>query len=254
MTKQVDKNKITVTSGKNGKSRERIEIELSGDRRLLLSFPEGGWGDLEIEAAVEGDKTAAPFISVQPGACNVLTLRVDVSHDYLPVEGEVPAAPTLNLSVQKAVEGLDRMNSPKKHQVRRWAQAAVGCDVEATVRLVGEAEGRNLNKTYRSKDEATNVLTFTYDSKKKSERNELGEVGERHGETPMIGDIVLCVPVVVREASEQGKPLDAHFAHLVVHGMLHLQGFDHKKKAEAEAMEAREREILRSLGYADPYA
>jgi probable rRNA maturation factor len=247
MMKQTNKQpRITVTGGDGKSSRiraERLEIDFGGGRRLSLSFPESGWSDLEIEADVSGDETAVPIINVQPGACNVVNLRVDVHHDLLPVEtADLPGTPPmLNLAVQKALEGADRLNAPKKHQVRRWAQAALLRDVEATVRLVGEEEGRRLNKNYRGKDCATNVLTFFYD-------NEPGD------DAPLRGDLVLCVPVVTREANAQGKPLDAHFAHLVVHGMLHLQGLDHKAKDATEDMEARERDILRSLGYADPYA
>jgi probable rRNA maturation factor len=157
----------------------------------------------------------------------------------------------LNLFVQKAVEGADRDNAPKKHQIRRWAKAALLHDAEVTVRLVGEAEGRALNKNYRGKDCATNVLTFAYSERMGNEKD--GKPRKKGKKEPMIGDLVLCVPVVAREANEQGRALDAHFAHLVVHGMLHLQGFDHRKKADATVMEAREREILGSLGYADPY-
>jgi probable rRNA maturation factor len=245
MLKQTDKPRIVVTGsdGKSNKMRaERIEIDF-GARRLLLSFPESGWGDLEIEADVPGDEAATPIIGVQPSACNVITLRVEVHRDMFPVESAGPpgAPPMLNLAVQKALEGADRLNAPKKHQIRRWAQAALLRDVEIAVRLVGEAEGRELNRSYRGKDYATNVLTFSYDE-------------EKGGGVSLRGDLVLCVPVVVREASEQGKVLDAHFAHLVVHGMLHLQGFDHEDKVDAERMEMRERDILRTLGYADPYA
>jgi probable rRNA maturation factor len=246
MTKQTNKPRITVAGGdgKNNRIRaERLEIDFGGGRRLLLSFPENGWSDLEIEADVPGDKAAVPIINMQPGACNVINLRIDVHHDLLPVEtADSPRTPPmLNLAVQKALEGADRLNAPKKHQIRRWAQAALLRNVEAAVRLVGETEGCELNKNYRGKDYATNVLTFPYNS-------------EANDDAPLRGDLVLCVPVVTREASEQGKPLDAHFAHLIVHGMLHLQGFDHQGKDDAESMETRERDILRSLGYADPYA
>jgi probable rRNA maturation factor len=243
---QTDSPKITAigSDGKSSKLRaERLEVDFGDGRRLLLSFPQSGWGDLEIEADVAGDDVAVPIINLQPSACNVVNLRVDVHRDLLPVDAaDASAPPMLNLAVQKALDGTDRLNAPKKHQVRRWAQAAILRDVEVVVRLVGESEGRELNKNYRGKDYATNVLTFAYDEK------------ERTDDAPVRGDLVLCVPVVVREAGEQGKALDAHFAHLVVHGMLHLQGFDHVEAADAERMEGRERDILRTLGYADPYA
>ncbi|TAH47522.1 MAG: rRNA maturation RNase YbeY [Betaproteobacteria bacterium] len=244
---------------------ERLEVELSDGRRLLLSFPERAWGDLEIEAetAIEAD---TPVISVQPGACNLLTLRVDVLHDLLPVDDAEPEAvaapapeatpepapvrsalpPVLTLSVQRAVEGDDKANAPKKNHIRRWAQAALQGDAEVTVRFVGEEEGQRLNREFRGKDYATNVLTFSYGE---GEMLAAAETG-----APLTGDLVLCVPVVVREAAERGKTLEAHFAHLVVHGMLHLQGYDHLADAEAERMEALETQILRRLGYADPYA
>lgn len=106
-----------------------------------------------------------------------------------------------------------------------------------SVRFVAEDEGRALNRDYRKKDYATNVLSFIYES------------------VPIVvGDLVVCLPVVLREAEQQGKAPEAHFAHLIVHGMLHLQGYDHETgAADAERMEAREREILAALGYPDPY-
>ncbi len=232
---------------------ERLEIDFGEQRKLVLTFPERAWGDLEIEADA-GSDDAVPVISVQPSACNVLTLRIDVHHDLLPLEPmdlpETLAPPVLTLAVQRALEGSDKANAPKKHQIRRWAQAALQRDVEVTVRLVGEAEGRELNREYRGKDYATNVLTFTY-----GEGTEIPAVAsaDLHG-GPLVGDLVLCMPVVVREAAEQGKTLEAHFAHLVVHGMLHLQGHDHEFEADAERMEALERQIMAGLGYADPYA
>ncbi|MCK0506765.1 rRNA maturation RNase YbeY [Aromatoleum anaerobium] len=143
----------------------------------------------------------------------------------------------LALSVQRAIGTENRARSPASALIRRWALAALQDDAEVTVRLVGEAEGRRLNRDYRGKDYATNVLTFVYDE----------------SET-LAGDLVLCVPVVAREAAEQGKPLEAHFAHLIVHGMLHLQGFDHEAPDEAEEMEALETRVLATLGYPDPYA
>jgi len=246
MTKQTNKPQLIVTNSSGKSSRlaaEQFEVDFGAGRRLLFLFPETGGSDLEIEAVAATDKSA-PTISIQPCASNVICVRVEMPNDF-PVEStDTPAAePMLSLFVQKAVDGVDRVNAPRKHQVRRWAQATLLQNVEVTVRLVGEAESHALNKNYRGKDCATNVLTFAYGGK----RSEKGQIGS------MIGDLVLCVPVVVREASEQGKALDAHFAHLVVHGMLHLQGYDHKKKADATEMEALEREIMNTLGYADPY-
>ena len=143
-------------------------------------------------------------------------------------------APKLSLAVQYASDAADM---PTRAQFRRWAQRAVLRDVQVALRIVDEAEGRELNRDYRSKDYATNVLTFTYD-----------EISE-----PLYGDIVICAPVVAREAREQHKELQAHYAHLMVHAMLHLQGYEHEDEQEAAEMEKIETAILAELGYADPY-
>jgi len=143
-------------------------------------------------------------------------------------------APRLALDVQYAVP---RRGLPAPATLRRWAGAAVERDVAATLRFVGLAEGRTLNALYRGKDHATNVLTFVYDDA-----------------VPLAGDVVLCVPVLRHEAKAGGKSLRAHCAHLVVHGMLHLQGHDHATPSEAGRMEAREARLLAALGYDDPYA
>ena len=139
----------------------------------------------------------------------------------------------LALTVQYAVE---KDGLPTRSQLRAWAKSALLRDADVTVRLVDAEEGRALNCQYRGRDGATNVLTFSYD-----------------GSGPLSGDIALCVPVVEREAREQHKNPQAHYAHLVVHGMLHLQGYDHQKAADARVMEALEAEIVTGLGYADPY-
>lgn len=146
-----------------------------------------------------------------------------------------PVTPSLSLSVQYACEGEPL---PSRPQVRRWVKKALeGASAEVTVRFVDAEEGRMLNREYRHKDYATNVLSFPY-----------------MPNPEMAGDLVLCLPVMLREAAEQRKPAEAHFAHLIVHGMLHLQGYDHETSdADAEIMEAREREILAALGYPDPY-
>ncbi|MDD5240308.1 MAG: rRNA maturation RNase YbeY [Sulfuricella sp.] len=148
------------------------------------------------------------------------------------------ASAILSLSVQY-VSNAEHL--PTRHQFRRWVKAALCRDVEIALRIVDEAEGRELNKSYRGKDYATNVLTFVYD-------DDFPGVA-----SPLAGDIVLCAPVVAREAAEQGKPVEAHYAHLTVHGVLHLQGYDHETDEEARQMEALEIQAVMKLGYADPY-
>lgn len=147
----------------------------------------------------------------------------------------------LDLSVQYA---CNRDGVPSRADFRRWLRVAEPGAARITVRIVDEAEGRELNRDYRGKDYPTNVLTFAYGE---------GEDMPLPEGLPLMGDLVLCRQVVEREAVEQGKPLDAHYAHLSVHGMLHLQGFDHLEDDEAEEMEALERRILAELGYPDPY-
>jgi len=124
---------------------------------------------------------------------------------------------------------------PSDGSLRKWARAALSRDARVTLRYVAEAEGRRLNREFRGKDYATNVLTFVYSSR------------------PLEGDIVICAPVVAREAKTQGKDVAAHHAHLLVHGLLHLQGMDHERGSEARKMEKRERAILARLGFPDPY-
>ncbi|MVW76776.1 rRNA maturation RNase YbeY [Pseudomonas xionganensis] len=134
---------------------------------------------------------------------------------------------------------------PSEAQFRTWCELALRqrtADSELTIRLVDEAEGRELNHTYRQRDYATNVLSFPAD------------VPDELLDIPLLGDLVICVSVVVREAQEQSKSLEAHWAHLVIHGCLHLLGYDHILDAEAEEMEALERALLAELGYPDPYA
>ena len=141
--------------------------------------------------------------------------------------------PQVKLSVQIASE---LANLPTKAQFKKWAKAALRVDTEVTIRIVDEAEGCALNSTYRGKDYATNVLTFPLT------------------ETPhLMGDIIICAPVVVAEAAAQTKSIEAHFAHLTVHGVLHLHGYDHETEPQAELMESLEITILQKLGYANPY-
>ena len=162
-------------------------------------------------------------------------------------EAMASARPELSLSLQFA-DASHRAQLPR-HKVARWIRAALEAPAEIAVRIVDAEEGRALNRDYRGKDYATNVLTFAY-----AEGEDLPGLPAAAADVPLAGDLVLCVPVVVREAVAQGKTLEAHFAHLVVHGMLHLQGLDHENEVEAAEMEALETSILRALGYADPYA
>lgn len=127
---------------------------------------------------------------------------------------------------------------PGDATLRRWAREALPRRAEVTLRFVAEAEGRRINREFRGRDRATNVLTFVYDAPRGA----------------LAGDLVICAPVVAREAREQGKPAEAHHAHLLVHGLLHLQGLDHEREEDALRMERRERAILRRLGFPDPYA
>jgi probable rRNA maturation factor len=134
---------------------------------------------------------------------------------------------------------------PSEADLRRWCELGLRqrtADSELTIRLVDEPEGRELNRTWRQKDYATNVLSFP------------AEVPDGLLDIPLLGDLVICVPVLEREAAEQGKTLQAHWAHLVIHGCLHLLGYDHIDDDEAEEMESIERQLLAELGHTDPYA
>ncbi len=153
----------------------------------------------------------------------------------------MPAKNKLSLSVQYADKRLAD-DVPRK-DIRRWVQAAQFAPAEFTIRFVGEDEGRELNRDYRGKDYATNVLTFAYAD------------GEEVAEDDVVqADIVLCVDVLLKEAAERGLPVVQHAAHLVVHGVLHAQGYDHEDDEEAAEMEGLETEILGELGFPDPYS
>jgi len=147
--------------------------------------------------------------------------------------------PALALSLQfgPLADPVPHRAALPRHSVRRWMRHALAQDATITVRIVDTGEGRALNRAYRNKDYATNVLTFDYGD-----------------QSPLAADLVLCAPVVAREAREAGTSLQAHYAHLVVHGTLHAQGWDHETgEADAQAMEARETAILAGLGFSDPY-
>ena len=145
------------------------------------------------------------------------------------------ARPELSLSLQFA-DPSHRAHLPR-HKVARWIRAALAAPGEITVRIVDAEEGRALNREYRGKDYATNVLTFDYSH-----------------EPVVSADLILCALVVAEEAHEQKITLEAHYAHLLVHGSLHAQGYDHEAEDEAQEMEALESEIVMGLGFGDPYA
>lgn len=148
----------------------------------------------------------------------------------------------LSIAVQKAFAGP---SVPAAADLRRWAEAAAGPGAagELTIRIVGEPESAALNARYRGKTGPTNVLAFP------------GGPAEAvpEGDLPPLGDLVICAPVVEREALEQGKTLSAHWAHIVMHGTLHLVGYDHEDAPAARKMEARERALLAGFGFGDPY-
>lgn len=143
------------------------------------------------------------------------------------------ATPKLALAIQIATRA---QSLPSRYLLRKWVRSALFCDAQVTVRLVGMVEGRRLNQSFRRQNHATNVLTFAYPDTQ-----------------PLSGDIVLCVPVIAAEARLQNKALRAHYAHLVIHGMLHLQGHDHQSPREAARMEALETALVTGLRYANPY-
>ena len=145
---------------------------------------------------------------------------------------------SLTLSLQFARDAAAHRAVLPRHKVARWIRHALAVDAEITVRIVGSEEGQQLNREFRKKDYATNVLTFDYQQ-----------------EPVAVADLVLCAPVVEREAQEQNKSLEEHYAHLLIHGTLHAQGWDHETSAgDADEMEAYETAIMEELGFADPYA
>ena len=143
---------------------------------------------------------------------------------------------TLSLQVGKLPDAELHRAALPRHKVARWMRHALVSDAEITVRVVDASEGQALNREYRKKNYATNVLTFDYTL-----------------EPLVTADLVLCAPVVAQEAQDQGKTLQAHYAHLIVHGALHAQGWDHELDEDAQVMELREVEILARLGFENPY-
>jgi probable rRNA maturation factor len=147
----------------------------------------------------------------------------------------------LDLDLQIAVDDTSQL--PSAEQFHHWVETALAGrreQAELTIRIVDDDEGAELNEAYRGKQGPTNVLSFPFEAPPGIE-------------LPLLGDIVICAPKVAREAAEQGKPLEAHWAHLTLHGTLHLLGYDHLEATEAEEMEALETELLGALGYPNPY-
>ena len=144
---------------------------------------------------------------------------------------------TLSLQFGKFPDAALHRAALPRHKVAKWLRHALQDDGEITVRIVGADEGQALNRDYRQKDYATNVLTFDYTQ-----------------EPLVTADLVLCAPVVALEAAEQGKTLEEHYAHLLIHGTLHAQGWDHELDEDAQVMELRESEIMQRLGFDNPYA
>lgn len=140
----------------------------------------------------------------------------------------------LKLAIQFATDSID---VPNEQLFRKWVEAALNKPAEVVIRIVDIQEGEALNHQFRGKDAATNVLTFVYSD-----------------DAPLFGDIVLCAPIISSEAKQQGKELAAHYAHLTVHGILHLQGYDHISREDAAIMESLETKIITNLNYPDPYA
>ena len=150
----------------------------------------------------------------------------------------------LSLSIQLAPDAGEL--PADRRQLRRWASAALACDAALTLRLVGEAEARVLNAQFRGGDYASNVLTFAYD-------DDDDDADDATPDAPLQADIVICLPVVAREAGEQGKSARDHLAHLIMHGVLHAQGMDHVVAAQAQAMEELEIALLHRFGIGNPY-
>ena len=143
---------------------------------------------------------------------------------------------TLSLQFAKFEDAPLHRAALSRHKVTRWIRHALESPAEITVRIVDAQEGQALNRDYRQKDDATNILTFDYTM-----------------EPLVTADLVLCAPVVAQEAKEQGKTLEAHYAHLIVHGTLHAQGWDHDLEEDAEVMEMRETDLMARLGFDNPY-
>jgi len=213
-----------------------LRVQLADGRSLTVDLSQAADGVVALLAEHTDTRQQAGLL-VRPDNHDSLSVAVTAT-PVVTTTGTPATPPALDLDVQHGNGVGKRAGLPTRRQLETWVKSALYADAALTVRFVGEEEGRTLNRTYRGKDYATNVLTFAYAESE---------------DDPVSGDIVLCCPVVEAEARQQRKPLEAHYAHLVVHGVLHAQGYEHEDDAEAEEMEAIETETLQALGYADPY-
>ncbi|CAM2182088.1 putative rRNA maturation factor [Burkholderia latens] len=219
-----------------------LRIDFPDGRSLMFDLS-GSSGDAAVAiVAQHNDPAMRAKLALQPEHYDSVTLHVGA--EPAPRDEELEEGLReleLDLSVQYGDEITAdvRKTLPKRKLIAEWIEPALFASAQITVRFVGEEEGRTLNAGYRHKDYPTNVLTFAYDPAP---------------DGTVIGDLVLCCPVVEKEAHEQGKPLTAHYAHLLVHGALHAQGYDHETSDEdAAEMEALEVDILAKLGFPNPY-
>jgi probable rRNA maturation factor len=213
-----------------------VRVQLADGRSLTVDLSQAADGVVSLLAEHTDERQQAGLL-MRPDNHDAISVAVTAT-PLVTTTGTPVAPPSLELDVQYGDGVKAGKNLPPRRRIETWVRSALFADAELTVRFVGEDEGRTLNRSYRGKDYATNVLTFAY---------------AEHDDDPVAADIVLCCPVVEREAQEQGKALEAHYAHLIVHGALHAQGYEHEDDAQAEEMEAIETETLQALGYADPY-
>jgi probable rRNA maturation factor len=221
---------------------QALRIDFSDGRALMFDLS-GSSGEAAVAiVAQHADPAMRATLALRPEHYDSVTLHVGAEAAPSDVVAEFAAhEPELELAVQYGDEITDaqRKALPKRKLIAEWLAPALFADAELTVRFVGEQEGRTLNDHYRHKDYATNVLTFAYDDAPDGK---------------VVGDLVLCCPVVEKEAGDEKKALTAHYAHLLVHGVLHAQGYDHETSEEdAAEMEALEVDILAKLGFPNPY-
>lgn len=217
-------------------SAHALRVQLADGRSLTLDLSQAEDGVVAL-LAEHTDPHQQAGLLVRPDNSDALSVAVTAT-PIVTTTGTPATPPEVDLDVQHGQATAKRAGMPSRRQIEKWVKSALYEDATLTVRFVDEEEGRTLNRTYRGKDYATNVLTFAY---------------AETADDPVSGDIVLCCPVVEAEAREQNKPLEAHYAHLIVHGVLHAQGYEHDDDTDAEEMEAIETETLQALGYSDPY-